>query len=169
MELVIKKADISDIPIIYEITQEAFTKYARDLGLPQKVSALKEDYDAIKADMNKKTILLATLDGIPVGSVRYEILPGGIAYISRFGVKLDIQNCGVGRALIHEVESQLKEKGVSMITLHSASKVTSLVQFYYKLGFYIHSTSTDRGYIRALFCKDLQDNFMADLGCVNIK
>jgi len=157
MELIIKKAGLEDIPAIHEITQEAFTKYAMDLGLPHKVSALQENYEIIKEEMKRKTILLAWLNGEPVGSVRYEIISNHIAYISRFGVRIHAQNCGVGRALIQAVEEQVKEKGVTLLALHSASKMTSLVRAYYGMGFYIHSTSTDRGYLRALFLKELSD------------
>ena len=39
--------------------------------------------------------------------------------------------------------------------LHTASKATSLVRFYFNSGFYIVSTTKDKGYIRALLIKDL--------------
>lgn len=42
MELTIKKASEQDIFAVHQIVQEAFEKYARDLGLPEKVAALKE-------------------------------------------------------------------------------------------------------------------------------
>jgi len=158
MTLEIRKAVEADIPEIFSITREAFEKYARDLGLPHAVSALKETYETIQRDLKTKTILIALLDGIPVGSVRFEVLPGNIAYVSRFGVKLDIQNCGVGKALISAVEKEAREMGLDALTLHTAAKMTALVRFYYGLGFYIHSTTTDRGYIRALLCRDLTEN-----------
>jgi len=161
MELIIKKATWVDIPAIHEITQLAFKKYASDLGLPEQVSALKETEEMIYQDLQTKTILVAFLNEKPVGSIRYEILPGNIGYISRFGVRPDIHNNGIGKALILAVEEDAKKNGVTLLTLHTASKITSLVRFYYGMGFYIHSTTTDRGYIRALFCKELeQDNNM---------
>ena len=169
MNLVIRKANPEDIPAIHEITKEAFEKYAADLGLPQAVSALKETEETVLREMKKKNILIALLDGIPVGSVRYEILPDGIAYISRFGVKLDIQKSGVGRALVDAVEEEARKQGVSVITLHTATKMTTQVRFYYGLGFYVHSTTTDRGYIRGLFCKELTDAALPSLASVCAK
>ena len=169
MSLIIRKAKQEDIPAIYHITKEAFEKYAADLGLPQTVSALKENEETILNDMKKKYILIALLDGIPVGSVRYEILPGNVAYISRFGVKLDVQKCGVGNALVQSVEDDVRSKGVTVITLHTATKMTSLVRSYSGMGFYIHSTTTDRGYIRGLFCKELTHEAVPSLDCVNCK
>jgi predicted N-acetyltransferase YhbS len=169
MNMVIRKAYKEDIPAIHQITREAFAKYAADLGLPHTVSALKETEETILEDMTKKTILIALLDGIPVGSIRYEILPENIAYVSRFGVKLDIQKSGVGRALMEAAEEDLRKQGISLIALHTATKMTSQVRFYYGMGFYVHSTTTDRGYIRGLFCKELTSNTMPSLAVVNIK
>ncbi|MGI6537224.1 MAG: GNAT family N-acetyltransferase [Caldicoprobacterales bacterium] len=163
MKLEIRKATPEDIPAIHQITQEAFGKYAADLGLPQAVAALKETEADILAEMEYKTILIATLDGIPVGSIRYEIQENKVAYISRFGVKLDIQKCGVGRALMEAAEEDLRKQGAVMITLHTATKMTNQVRFYYGLGFYVHSTTTDKGYIRGLFCKELTDNMTTEL------
>jgi len=157
MNLVIRKAVVEDIPAIHQITREAFEKYAQDLGLPHTVAALKETEESIRRDMEHKTILIALLDNTPVGSLRYEILPGNIAYISRFGVKLDIQKSGVGRALMEAAEEDLRKMGVAVITLHTATKMTAQVRFYYGLGFYVHSTTTDKGYIRGLFCKELTE------------
>jgi ribosomal protein S18 acetylase RimI-like enzyme len=170
MELTIKKASEQDIFAIHQIVQEAFEKYARDLGLPDKVSALKETPHTIKEEMRKKTIFIAYLDQEPVGTIRFEVLPPGkIGYISRFGVRPHAQNCGVGKALIQAVEKEAEAMGVSVLTLHTASKMTALIRFYYGMGFYIHSTSTDRGYIRALLCKELTEYQIEDLDVVNIK
>ncbi|HCS74225.1 MAG TPA: N-acetyltransferase [Clostridiales bacterium] len=155
MALIIRKAGQEDIPAIHQITQEAFEKYAADLGLPETVSALKENEETILHELDKKTILIAILDGVPVGSVRYEIQPDRSAYISRFGVKLDIQKSGVGRALIKAVEEDLRKQSIEMVTLHTATKMTAQIRFYYGLGFYVHSTATDKGYIRGLLCKEL--------------
>lgn len=99
-EILIRPAFESDIPDILEITQEAFAKYAFDLGMPEKVKALKEDADAIRRDMAGKIVLIGQLDGVSVGSIRCQFLEGGMAYISRFGVKLAAQSCGIGGALI---------------------------------------------------------------------
>jgi len=170
MELVIKKASEQDVFTIHDIVQQAFECYARELGLPDKVSALHETPHIILEEMRKKTIFIAWLDGQPVGTIRLEVLPpGNVGYISRFGVRPQVQNCGVGKALIRAVEQEARKLGVCVLTLHTASKMTSLVRFYYGMGFYIHSTSTDRGYIRALMCKELEQCEALDLNAVNAK
>ncbi|HHW69959.1 MAG TPA: GNAT family N-acetyltransferase [Clostridiales bacterium] len=169
MDLFIKKAEEDEIPIIHEITQEAFKKYAMDLGMPHVVSALNETPEDIKTDMEKNNVFIAYLEGEALGSIRYKMLPDNIAYIYRFGVKTKAQNCGVGKALVKVVEEDAIKKGAHMLALHTASKMMPLIRFYYGLGFYIYSTSTDRGYIRALLCKELVEYDKEEIPVVNIK
>ncbi|AOY77704.1 GNAT family N-acetyltransferase [Clostridium formicaceticum] len=116
MDLIIRKADISDIKDIYIITREAFNKYALDLGLPQRVSALKETEETIKDELTNKNILIACLNNEVIGSIRYEIMPGNIAYISRYGVKPNAQNNGIGKALFLAVEDTLIKDNIKVIT-----------------------------------------------------
>ena len=61
------------------------------------------------------------------------------------------------------VEDEARKQGISLITLHTAAKMASQVRFYYGLGFYVHSTTTARGYIRGLFCKELAETAMPSL------
>ena len=156
-KIVIRSATEEDIPAIREITLEAFHKYARDLGMPEKVKALGEKDADILHDLTHKNVLIGTLNGEKMGSIRFEILPGGIAYISRFGVKLIAQSCGMGRALMGAVEQRCREMGIKAICLHTSSRMSSLVRFYYGQGYYVHSTTTDKGYIRAMLVRELED------------
>ncbi|UKI36392.1 MAG: hypothetical protein L6V93_21240 [Clostridiales bacterium] len=52
------------------------------------------------------------------------------------------------------VDINMRVLGVKKLYLHTGSKISSLVTFYYGRGFYVESTSTDRGYIRAQMCKE---------------
>ena len=130
----IRHATIEDIPAIQEITKEAFIKYMELADLTGKIAALEETHEDIKKDIETKEVFVAFLDGTPVGSVRVEVSQNKTAYLSRFGVRLDYQNNGVGKALMNVVDMAMKEMGVKQMCLHTASK--------------------DRGYIRALLCKD---------------
>lgn len=156
MEIIIKRATIDDIEDIHKITIDAFQKYALDLGLPHQVQALKETRQSIRRDLEKKIVLVALADGYVVGTIRCEVIPpGDVGYISRFAVRPDAHSMGIGKALMHAIEKEAKKRGINLLTLHTSSKMTSLVRFYYGMGYYIHSTTTDRGYIRAYFCKEL--------------
>ena len=155
MRLSIRRAVPADIDAILDITHEAFHKYAFDLGASHSLSALQEDRPALQADLESKLVLLGMLDGQPVGSVRCEFLESGVAYFSRFGVKLHAQSCGMGGALVRSVVEACQQRHMRALALHTSAKMFSLVRFYYGKGFFIHSTSTARGYLRALLIKEL--------------
>ncbi len=151
---VIRKATVEDAESIQSITYEAFKKYMEDAGLSGTMEALEESIEDIKRDIEKKEIFVAFIDDVPVGTIRVQILSDSSAYISRFGVRLQYHNIGIGKSLMNLVDKLLQSKGVKQVSLHTASKYRDLVRFYYGRGFYIDSTSKDRGYIRALLVKD---------------
>ncbi|QNU67511.1 GNAT family N-acetyltransferase [Ruminiclostridium herbifermentans] len=151
---IIRKATIEDAPAILTIMQESFKKYMQDTGLSGTMEALSESIEEIEADILEKEVYIAIIDNNPVGTIRIKILPDNTAYISRFGVMLNYHNIGIGKSLINLVDKVLISKGVKKVSLHTASKYRDLIRFYYGRGFYIESTSTDRGYIRALLVKE---------------
>jgi len=155
MSVFVRKAVAEDAQTILDITREAFTKYAKDLGQPEKVCALKENIKTVEEDIKYKTVFIGFEDDVPVGSIRYECVEGNLAYLSRFGVKLEAQKCGIGRELMDAVVTDCRKRGISAIALHTCTKMFDLVRFYYGRGFYIHSTTHDRGYVRGLFLKEL--------------
>lgn len=142
-----------DVDDILSITKEAFVKY-RELVGTENVDALDETREDVKRDIDTKVVLLALSDGEAVGSVRVEILPDNTAYLTRFAVKVNNQNNGIGKSIMNLVDKIMIKKGVKRIYLHTGSKITSLIRFYYGRGFYIESTDTSRGYIRAKLVKN---------------
>lgn len=151
----VRMATYDDIDDIMSITKEAFIKYAELAGI-ETTDALTETYEDVKRDIDTKIVLIALSDGVPVGSVRVEVFDDNTAYFSRFGVKLTSQNNGIGKSILNLVDRIMKKKGIKKICLHTASKITSLIRFYYGRGFYIESTDTTKGYIRALLVKDYE-------------
>lgn len=151
----VRIATYDDIPDILKITKEAFVKYIELAGI-ESTPAISETYEDIKKDIDNKIVLIALSDGIPVGSVRVEIFDDNTAYLSRFGVKVTSQNNGIGKSIMNLVDRIMLKKGVKKICLHTGSKVTSLIRFYYGRGFYIDSTDKSKGYVRALLIKDYE-------------
>ena len=151
----IKEATPADAEAIQEIMQDAFRKYERDLGMSGHVTALKETVEDIRRDIEEKTVLVGFVDGGAVGSVRVEIM-GDLAYLSRFGVRSAITKSGIGGMLIDRVEVLCREQSVRAIALHTSSRMFGLIRFYYGHGYFIHSTETSRGYIRALLVHELE-------------
>jgi GNAT superfamily N-acetyltransferase len=151
---IIRRASVEDAPAIQLIMQEAFRKYMQDTGLLGTMDALEESVEKITDDILTKNVYVALIDEQPVGTIRIHILPDNTAYISRFGVCLDYHNIGIGKALMNLADKVLKSKGITRVSLHTASKYKDLVRFYYGRGFYIDSTTKDRGYVRALLVKE---------------
>lgn len=152
----VRTANFDDISDIMSITREAFIKY-RELAGVEHTPALDETYEDIEKDLKSKIVLIAFSDGEPVGSVRLDIdNEKHTAYLSRFGVKISSQNNGIGKSIMNIVDKIMVERGVKRLELHTASKITSLVRFYYGRGFYIDSTDKSKGYVRALLVKDYE-------------
>ena len=149
----VRMATYDDIDDILSITKEAFLKYAELAGI-ETTAALNETYEDVKRDIDTKIVLIALSDGVPVGSVRVEVFDDNTAYFSRFGVKVTSQNNGIGKSILNLVDRIMKKKGVKKLSLHTASKITSLIRFYYGRGFYIDSTDKSKGYTRALLIKE---------------
>lgn len=162
MVFVVRIATCEDIPKIKEISKEAFRLYAERAEITEFVSPLNESYEDLEKDIKNKVMLVGIVDGTIVGSVRVEVKPDNTAYLSRFAVREDFQNRGIGKILMNAVDIAMKEKGVTNLYLHTASKMLSLVRFYYGRGFYIESTTKDRGYIRALLCKEYKNPAIED-------
>lgn len=151
----VRLADYNDIPAIMNITREAFVKYQQMSGV-ENLAALEESYNDVKKDIDTKVVLLALSDGEPVGSVRVEVFPDKTAYLSRFAVKVTSQNNGIGKSIMNLVDRIMVKKGVTKMYLHTGSKITPLIRFYYGRGFYIDSTDKSRGYVRALLVKEYE-------------
>ena len=150
----VRMAAEADARDIMRVTREAFAAYARNGGEAGAAAALNETEEQIKDDIRNILVFAALLDNEIIGSVRVELQGSGNAYLSRFGVRAGYQSLGVGHKLMAAVDERMAAEGVKMLSLHTASKAASAVRFYYSCGFYIDSTATDRGYIRALMCKE---------------
>lgn len=153
---IIRKANLDDAPDIQNILHEAFKKYMQDTGLTGTMDALEESLEAIKEDIENMEVFIAIIDDIPVGTIRISFLSDNTAYISRFGVRLDYHNIGIGKALMNLADKVIKAEGVKRVSLHTASKYKDLIRFYYGRNFYVESTSNDKGYIRALLVKEYE-------------
>ena len=153
----IRPAAQQDLSAVHEITQEAFKKYAYDLGRGIPVKALADTPETLALELQHKHLLIGEIDGETLGSIRYEIV-GGIAYFSRFGVKLQAQGCGMGRALVQAVVREASDAGCRAVALHTSAQMPSLIRFYYGLGFFIHSINPAPGYYRALLVRPFDQN-----------
>jgi ribosomal protein S18 acetylase RimI-like enzyme len=152
--IVFKKATSADLDEIKRITRKAFETYASEIR-HTNVEALCETDEAILNDIGHKHVYICSVDGETAGAVRFEVLGDGIAYLSRLAVDPDIQSIGIGGLLLEKVRQECAALGVRAITLHTASRMRSTVAFYLKNGYYIHSITRDKEYIRAFMVNEL--------------
>lgn len=165
----IRNACTGDIPLISSITRDAFRDYAKHVGDSIPLSALQETHEDIARALLEKHVLVAEMDGQIVGSVRYENLGGGVGYLSRFGVSPALQQGGVGSALIDAVSEGCRALGLQAVALHTGARISHLVQFYYRSGYFIYSTTQSRGYTRALLIRELESDAVYDLSAAQQK
>ena len=138
----IRRAVLSDIDDIAELTKEAFTKYRTCSGA-QHVAALEETYEDIKSDVENKLVLVAFERNVIVGCVRLEVSPDNKA------------NSGIGKVLINTAVGIMRDANVEEILLHTCRTVKPLMYFYESCGFHLLSCDNSRGYERALLSKKL--------------
>lgn len=152
--LIIRKAVPEDAQGIHGVLQESFKKYCDISGLDYNIDALRESVEEIRQDILTKNVLVAILEEAIIGTLRFKIYPDQTAYLTRFGVLPTFHRAGVGQSLMSKVDELMIQAGVKKVCLHTAAKNKDLVRFYYGRGFYVESTNTDRGYLRALMVKD---------------
>lgn len=154
--IVFRKAQESDAAAIKSITRKAFSGYAREIGRKDKVAALHETTAQILSDIANKHVYICEVDGAAAGAVRFEVLDEKIAYLSRLAIHPDYQSLGIGGLLLEKVKRECEALGVRAITLHTASRMRSNVAFYLKNGYYIHSITKNKEYIRAFMVNELE-------------
>ncbi len=149
----VRMATPKDAEAIVEITREAFLRY-QEMSGASTLDALEETSGDVIRDIESKLVLVALSDDEIVGCVRIAVNPDNSAYLTRFAVRVTCQNNGIGKSIINHVDRIMQKRGVDKIYLFTASKVASLIRFYYGRGFYVESTDTDRGYVRARLVKE---------------
>lgn len=149
----VRLATVEDAESIMDITREAFLIY-KEMAGAETLDALQESYEDVLRDIKEKIVLIAMSDGEPVGCVRVEIKDDKTAWLTRFAVKVTCQNNGIGKSMMNHVDKVMKREGVKTISLYTASKVASLIRFYYGRGFYVETTDDKRGYVRAKLTKE---------------
>jgi len=153
----VRPAKFSDIPAISNLLQVAFADYYNVLGV--KIKTTNESHDEIKNDIENKQVYVATVNMIMlVGTIRFHKIDN-ICYVSRFGVLPKWQSSGTGGLLLKQAEKYCNSSNLSAMVLHTATKLSKQVCYYYKQGFYIHSITNDKGYIRGLLIKEFDNNY----------
>ncbi len=154
--LTIRFAKPEEAKDIYSMIRESFldyTKYMNNTGIAPALKDTLEDVQKV-VDANKALILLD--EDKPVGSLKCDI-QGDFAYIGRVCILPKCRKRGYGTLIMHKAEDYCLNEGVKCIALHTTAHNVPLIRFYLNLGYIVHSTTTDRGYIRVLLIKPLEE------------
>jgi len=156
--LIIKRAEATDAQKVLEITRKSFAVYRDSIPADVSLAALIETVGDVEKDISENYVYVAETSKKTEGSIRFTLLTPDIAYIYRFGVNPASNNTGIGSGLLARAIEEIATLGAKIVALHTNSKYYKLARYYYGRGFYVHSTDTSKGYIRAFFVKELTDN-----------
>lgn len=155
MYLAIRRALEADAAAILAVTKDSFSLYQDELHVNYEVKALHETIESTLKDIRENAVFVVERFGKLCGAIRIRKLSDDLWYIYRFGVSSDTTNTGFGSALLDAAIHYARDNGAKAIALHTNSKYYRLARYYYGKRFFVHSTTFDRGYVRALFVLEL--------------
>lgn len=136
--ITIKKATISDIPIIQHIVEETWPQtYTTILGKDQVDYMLQMMYNTnslTEQIQNHHHFFIAFKDALPIGFAAFSNVRNDIYKLQKLYVLPITQKTGAGKALLQKVETEAKKMSAKKLQLnvnrHNAAKF-----FYEKNGF----------------------------------
>ncbi|NVE94260.1 GNAT family N-acetyltransferase [Altererythrobacter lutimaris] len=138
--LTIRDATEQDLPYIVGLIDSDAVSAKRDPAMPADEADQREGFDAIAGDPNHR-LLIAEVEGKPVGSFQLSYIPG----VSRQGawrgqiesvrVHPDHQSKGIGGAMLEWAVEECRKRGCGLVQLTSDTTREDAHRFYERLGF----------------------------------
>lgn len=120
-KLHITKAEKTDLERILRLQKEAYLQEAQIYN-DYTIQPLQQTIESVTDEWQQGIILKALIDGELVGSVR-AVLTDGICYIGKLIVKKNVQNKGIGKRLLSEIEKYYKDAEIfELFTGHRSEK-----------------------------------------------
>jgi len=137
-EVRILRASVRDADEILDLQKSAYRSEA-EIYNNYDILPLKQTCVEIREQFKTRVFLKAVSGGEIVGTVRaYE--KDGTCFIGRLAVRPDMQNRGIGRALMKEIESCFNPERFELFTGAQSAKN---IQLYQKLGYSIFKKEQD--------------------------
>lgn len=127
----ILRADVADVDAILRIQKAAFAEEAR-LYDDWTIAPLVERPEAVRADLEAKVVLKATLDGVLVGSVRVAFA-ADTSELGRLSVAPASQRRGIGLALLLAAENAFPH--ARQMLLFTGERSEGNLRLYRKAGY----------------------------------
>jgi len=135
----IRQADKSDLPRLRELRDE----FQQELARPH---FLHEPWEAVAAEVEETisdgVVLIAEDDGAPVGYALASLVPETPirGHLYDFFVLADARKRGIGVALVAELAKELRERGVTHLSLDVGVDNDGARRLYDRLGFFPYET-----------------------------
>jgi GNAT superfamily N-acetyltransferase len=115
---------------------------------------------SISADANELVLpagllVIARIDGRPVGCGALKFHPGAPAELKRMWVSPDVRGTGLGRRLLEDLERLAREDGVEVLHLETNGSLHAAIQLYRSAGFEEVAAFNDEPYAHHWFEKAL--------------
>ena len=175
MAYTLRQAKREDAPLLSELIKSSMITYSNDSGIdPSILDSMHESVEDLVLKLKTHTCLCFFDEyNMPVGTITLKIRDDvehfdfspktheclkdvdKILYISRFAVREDLRNTGLGIELVNKAVSLASEEGCGAVLLHSSATNKNMVEFYGNRGFKLIDHEDSRGYDRGLFSNRL--------------
>jgi len=159
----ITKVNKDDLPAILNVQKKAFLEVVKKFHL-KSLPALEQSLESLTIDFTKGIILKVSIGNTIVGSVRAH-KNNETCHIERLVVLPEYQNQGIGKALMHEIETR-HTNGVSRFELFTGSRDSRNLQFYNHLGYKPFNTEILNEEVTFIFMeKSVKEHKIINSGC----
>jgi DNA-binding MarR family transcriptional regulator/GNAT superfamily N-acetyltransferase len=114
-----------------------------------------EPFDVADMVEPEGLLLLARLDGRPVGCGALHLFPGGVADVKRMWVDPSARGLGLGRRLLDDLEAEARRRGVTRLRLETNRSLVEAIAMYHATGYTEVEPFNDEVHAHHWFAKDL--------------
>ncbi|MEM2143595.1 MAG: GNAT family N-acetyltransferase [Candidatus Thorarchaeota archaeon] len=151
-EVLIRRAELSEVDVIKEIIKEAYEPVRRKLSrLP---GALQEGLDKIARHVQMGHIYVAIVGNQVVGTMRV-MLRGRTGVIARLAVRNSFRGRRIGTVMMDYAEETLRQKNATCIEIEVYGAVEEQVNFYKRRGYVEYGRTIREGEEIILMRRDL--------------
>jgi N-acetylglutamate synthase-like GNAT family acetyltransferase len=141
-EVVIRRAQLSEVDIIKFIIKEAYANVKKQLS--RTPGAMQEGLDKISRHIQMGTQYVAIVGDTVVGCMRVQ-MRGNVGVISRVAVRTSLRGRKIGTRLVQYGENLLEHMGASFIEIDVYNVIEDQKDFYEKMGYEVVGNTVREG------------------------
>ncbi|KAF5976496.1 acetyltransferase GNAT family [Fusarium coicis] len=151
-DLMLTRAQASDIPSIQLMVNAAYEKYIPRIGKPP--APMTADYPSL---LTTRDIFILRTAQSPVGALVLQHEPNSNAVqIENLVVDPSAQGRGYGKVLMRYAEDFARSRGCNALELYTNVKMFENLGLYLKMGFVETGRREEDGFERVYFCRELE-------------